>query len=155
MLPKSVPASLVVCVLALALIGTPALGASIALVSKTFFGGVAIDGYDPTAYFDAGEPAKGKRAHQLRWRDAKWRFASEDGAARFKAQPEVYAPRFGGYCTRAMAEDKVVDGDPKVWRLYQGRLYLFYAEPGADLFDQDPDAMIAAAEAVWTRRTAD
>lgn len=121
-------------------------------VSKSWFGGVAIDGYDPTAYFDAAKPEKGKSAHQLEWRGAKWRFRSAEAAARFDADPLTLAPRFGGYCTRAMSEDKVVDGNPKVWRLYQGRLYLFYAKPGAELFDQDPDAMIAAAEAVWSRR---
>lgn len=123
------------------------------LVSKTFFRGLAIKGYDATAYFRSDAPAKGDAAHTVRWRDASWRFETADAAARFEAEPDAYAPRFGGYCTRAMSEDKKVAGDPRVWRLYKGKVYLFYAEPGADLFDADPDGMIARAQGHWKRRT--
>jgi len=98
-----------------------------------------------TAYFESGAPQKGSRNHTVKWHGAKWRFASEHEARLFETNPEAYAPQFGGYCTRAMSENKLASGDPEVWRLYEGKLYLFYAKKGAVLFDQDPAAMIAAA----------
>lgn len=119
-------------------------------VSTRFFGG-AIGGYDATAYFMKDKPVRGDGAHVVVWRGAKWRFADPVSAARFKASPEAYAPQFGGYCTNAMSMGKVVDGDPEIWRIHDGKLYLFYAKSGRDLFDVDPAAMIGKASRNWAR----
>ena len=59
--------------------------------------GIAIKGYDTVAYFAVGKPLKGKKAYEYRWRDAKWRFANEAHLNLFKADPEKYAPQYGGY----------------------------------------------------------
>ena len=59
--------------------------------------GVAIKGYDPVAYFTAGEAIKGKSQFSYTWNEAKWYFASANNRDRFASDPEHYAPQYGGY----------------------------------------------------------
>ena len=57
----------------------------------------AIDGYDPVAYFVSNAPAKGAKAYTHKWNGAEWSFVSAENRDLFKADPEKYAPRYGGY----------------------------------------------------------
>ena len=59
--------------------------------------GVAIWGYDTVAYHTEGRAVKGKKKFSYEWNDAKWRFASAENRDLFAADPERYAPEFGGY----------------------------------------------------------
>jgi YHS domain-containing protein len=59
--------------------------------------GVAIKGYDPVAYFTMGGPVKGQKEFQQEWQGATWRFSSQEHLALFQANPEKYAPQYGGY----------------------------------------------------------
>ena len=59
--------------------------------------GVAIKGYDTVAYFTEGRAVKGKRKFSHNWSDAKWYFSSEENRDLFIADPEQYAPQYGGY----------------------------------------------------------
>ncbi len=111
--------------------------------------GVAIDGYDTTAYWITGSPRLGQSAQTVEWSGSTWHFTSEKDAATFAASPQDYAPQFGGFCTRAMSFKKIVNGDPEVWRIYQGKLYLFAQPVGGRKFDEGQDAMIAKAQAYW------
>jgi len=113
--------------------------------------GVAIGGYDTTAYLRTGVPVEGAVDHVVMWRGVPWQFASAEDAASFREAPEDFAPQFGGFCTRAMSFGKVVNGDPTVWRLHQGSLYLFAKPVGAKKFDEGPDAMIIKARRAWAR----
>jgi YHS domain-containing protein len=80
-----------------AIIGTWASQASaFEEVNKDFFG-VAIKGYDPVAYFTEGAAVKGKSEFSQPWNEAKWYFASETNRDLFAAEPERYAPQYGGY----------------------------------------------------------
>jgi YHS domain-containing protein len=65
-------------------------------VNKTFFG-VAIKGYDTVAYHTAGRAVKGKSKFSHTWNDAKWYFTSAENKDLFAADPERYAPQYGGY----------------------------------------------------------
>ena len=60
---------------------------------------VAIQGYDTVAYFTEGKPVKGKSEFEYTWEAAKWRFASTTNRDLFKANPDRYAPKYGGYCS--------------------------------------------------------
>lgn len=111
--------------------------------------GLALKGYDATAYVETGAPADGTDATTVTWKGATWRFATAADADLFRASPEAYAPQFGGYCTRAMSLKKEVPGDPEVWRLHNGKLYVFFAAKGGDIFDEGRDAMIVKAQAHW------
>ncbi len=60
--------------------------------------GLALRGYDAVSYHSTGRPAVGDSAHAYEWNNATWRFATAENLTRFRADPERYAPQFGGYC---------------------------------------------------------
>ena len=59
--------------------------------------GLAIKGYDPVAYFTLGKPVEGKSEFEYNWEGAKWRFSNSEHLNLFSANPEKYAPQYGGY----------------------------------------------------------
>lgn len=118
-------------------------------VSTGRFNDLAVQGFDTTAYLRHGEPRRGTPTFEIEHNGATWRFATAEEAALFEADPDAYAPQFGGYCTRAMSEAEIAPGKARIWRLHEGKLYLFFGSAGADLFDEDPVGMIARAAAHW------
>lgn len=113
------------------------------------FDGVALGGYDPVAYFEGGAPLEGSAAHSVDWQGAEWRFASAENRARFIADPEAYAPQFGGYCAWAVAEGYTAHGDPHVWSIVDGRLYLNYSARVHRRWERDVPGFISRADANW------
>jgi hypothetical protein len=71
-------------------------------------------------------PVEGDKKFQFLWRDANWRFASQENLNLFKQNPEMYAAQYGGYCAWAMAGGKTASIDPDVWHIEAGKLYLNY-----------------------------
>lgn len=86
--------------------------------------GVAIHGFDPVAYFTAGEPVAGSPAYSYTWEGAEWHFASAENRNRFVEDPERYAPEYGGYCAFAVSRGGTADIDPDAWSIVDGRLFL-------------------------------
>jgi hypothetical protein len=117
--------------------------------------GLAIDGFDPVAYFVAGAPKLGRAELELRAKGAIWRFANEGNRSAFDAAPEVYMPRFGGHDPLAVARGAATAGNPALWLVARQRLYLFYSAAARAAFVADPDRAIEAAERRWPalRRT--
>lgn len=115
--------------------------------------GRALKGWDTTAYFLAGAARNGADSHVFRWRGALWRFASKRDRDLFAANPEKYAPQFGGHCANGLSEGHLVHGNPRVWMIVDGRLYVFYAERGRRIWRSVPDvrARIAEARRNWER----
>ncbi|MCW5736973.1 MAG: hypothetical protein KIS73_22800 [Enhydrobacter sp.] len=99
--------------------GSPAWGAPPVYQNK----GYAIEGYDPVAYF-SGKPERGQETISSNWRNAMWLFASPANKAAFDADPERYAPQYGGHCSMSMTHGKLSSGSPTVWRVDGGKLYL-------------------------------
>ena len=64
---------------------------------NTNWRGLAVKGYDVVAYFTTGQPTKGTKDFSHEWMGAKWRFSTAEHLAAFKAEPEKYAPQYGGY----------------------------------------------------------
>ncbi len=85
---------------------------------------LAIHGYDTVAYFTEGKPMKGTNEFEEVWEDSRWQFASATNRELFKANPERYAPQFGGYCAGGLAVGEIADGDPKLFTIVDGKLYL-------------------------------
>jgi YHS domain-containing protein len=114
-------------------------------------GNGAIDGYDPVAYFNAGQPQRGQARFRETWNGAVWSFASAANQATFRAEPERYAPQFGGYCAYAVANGYTAKADPTAWHIEDGRLYLnFDASVKAD-WRQRRGELIAAGQRNWPR----
>lgn len=89
---------------------------------------LAIEGYDPVAYFPEGgkKPKKGKKEHELVLDGVKYRFVSKKNLEAFEKNPQKYMPAYGGWCAFAMADGEKVSVNPKAYRVTDGRLYLFY-----------------------------
>jgi YHS domain-containing protein len=111
--------------------------------------GIAIGGYDTVAYFTDGRPVLGSAEFAHRWNGVTWRFASADARDRFAADPEAYAPRFGGYCAWAISQNYIAPGDPLIWRIVDGQLYLNFNARARELWEADRPAAIARGHANW------
>lgn len=114
-------------------------------------GGAALRGYDPVAYFTLGKPVRGSRDFVHVWRGAEWRFTSAEHLERFRADPEAWAPQYGGWCAYAMSQGHYARTDPEAWTIVEGRLYLNYSQSVKQTWLKDRDAYIEAADANWRR----
>ena len=88
--------------------------------------GIAIQGYDPVAYFTEKVALVGKQQIKAQFNGVTYLFSSEDNKNRFLKSPEKYEPAYGGYCAYAMAFGDKVKIDPKTFKVKNGRLFLFY-----------------------------
>lgn len=120
-------------------------------VNKTFLGGLAIEGYDPVSYFTDGKAVKGSKEHEHSWRGATWRFATAAHRDTFAAEPEKYAPQYGGYCAYAVAKNTTAGIDPEQWTVHEGRLYLNYDRKIQATWLEDKAGYIAKANENWPR----
>jgi YHS domain-containing protein len=109
----------------------------------------AVGGYDPVAYFIEGKPIKGKPDITLTWKGVTWRFASEKNRDLFQAQPEAYAPQYGGYCAWAVSQGYTAKGDPRYWKLVDGKLYLNYDGGVQKDWEKNIPGNIAKADKNW------
>lgn len=100
---------------------------------------LAIQGYDPVAYFTDGKPTRGTPEFEYQWDEHTYRFTSARNRDLFKADPVRYAPEFGNYCAMALALGKIVTADPENWLISDNKLYIFGspAPKGPELFQKD------------------
>ncbi len=111
--------------------------------------GSALRGFDPVAYFSTGSPTVGDPAIAFTWNGAKWLFSTSDNLEKFKLNPEAYAPQFGGYCSYAVAHGYTADGDPNVWKIVDGKLYLNYNEKAKAAWEKEQTRFIDDASRNW------
>lgn len=135
--------------LGVAFVASPIVAAEPAPAVHASAQGIAIGGYDTVAYFTDGRPVLGSAQFEHRWNGATWRFASAAARDRFAADPEAYAPRFGGYCAWAVSQNYIAPGDPNIWRIVDGRLYFNFNERARELWEADRAAAIARGNANW------
>ena len=127
----------------------PAAFADKAPVHTGLFNNNAAGGYDVVSYFDGTAPVKGERAFSTSHNGADFRFSSQANLDTFLADPDAYAPQYGGYCAWAVSQGYTAPGDPKTYKIVDGKLYLNYnAKVQAD-WEQDIDGFITAANANW------
>jgi YHS domain-containing protein len=124
-----------------------ALGAD--LVNVAGASGVALDGYDPVAFFTDGEPVHGSPGITATHRGATWFFASEDHRQRFVAEPDRYVPQYGGYCAFGVALGALFPVDVSTWQIRNGKLYLNLNPEILKSFNEDLEGNLAKADAAW------
>lgn len=89
--------------------------------------GIAINGYDPVAYFLQNKGVKGKKEMAVSHQGIVYYFSSEANKEAFKVSPFKYEPEYGGWCAYAMGQNgEKVSVDPETFKILNGRLYLFY-----------------------------
>jgi len=135
------------------------LVAALWLTATVMFGGsaaiadspkLAMQGYDPVAYFTVALPTKGKAEFAHEWDGERYLFASADNRDRFAAEPGRYAPQFPGWCAAALTRGEHVVPDPQNWIIIEGKLYLFGKAIGPKLFRENP-ALVQTSEENWRR----
>lgn len=123
-----------------------AIPATAAEFNTGYFGNVAIEGYDTVAYFTEGKAHLGSPEFTAEYGDAVWYFASAANRDLFAADPEAYAPQFGGLCAEGVAFKEIsANLSPETFQIVDGKLYLNYAVMWLDL-----NANIPKAEANWS-----
>jgi YHS domain-containing protein len=118
-------------------------------LKNSVFGGrtdTAINGYDTVAYFTVGKPVKGLDSLATDWMGAKWKFSSAANLALFKADPEKYAPQYGGYCAYGVTQGYLVKVEPEQFTVRDGKLYLNYDADVQQKWAKDPAGYIRAAD---------
>ena len=78
-----------------------------------FLSDKAIRGYDTVAYFTENKPVKGAEEFSYEYKGAQWLFSSAENLELFKAEPEKYAPQYGGYCAYAVSKGSTAPIKPE------------------------------------------
>lgn len=113
--------------------------------------GAAIGGYDAVAYFTEGKPVKGLDEFSVTWKNVKWLFAGKQNADLFLADPEKYAPRYGGYCAYGCSRGYKAKTSPDAWTIVNGKLYLNYDTDVKAIWNRDQQGYIQKADASWPK----
>lgn len=110
---------------------------------------LAIKGYDPVSYFMDNKPMMGSNDYTATYKNAIYQFASAEHRDTFRANPEKYAPQFGGFCAFGVTKERKFDTDPTAWRISDGKLYLNLNKNVQKLWLKDVPGNIASADGIW------
>ncbi|WGS19541.1 MULTISPECIES: YHS domain-containing (seleno)protein [unclassified Bradyrhizobium] len=127
----------------------PAQASTTERVVTNRYSGLAIEGFDPVAYFTDAAASLGRPEFEAAEGGAVWRFRNEGNRASFVAHPEIYGPQFGGYDPTDLVRGVTCAGNPRFWVVAGNRLYLFNREKSRDAFAADPARFLKEAKARW------
>ncbi|MEL7035813.1 MAG: YHS domain-containing (seleno)protein [Cyanobacteria bacterium J06592_8] len=125
--------------------------AQIANVTEPIFAknGVAIRGADPVAYFQVGQTVLGNQQFTHNWMGVDWWFSSAKNRDLFAANPEQYAPQYGGFCAFAVANGYTAPIAPEAWSIVDGKLYLNFSLGVRSRWERDIPGNITRANDNW------
>lgn len=139
---------------ALALVATPALFATPALaetapqIYTAEDSNVAVGGFDTVSYF-SGTPVVGSAEFSTSYKGASFQFANQENLGTFLLNPEKYAPQYGGHCAWGAAQEAAYPGDPEIYAVVDGKLYLNYNAEVQEGWNKDQAGFISTADAAW------
>lgn len=107
---------------------------------------LALKGYDVVAYFKQSRASKGSPEFRRDFDGARYYFASAEHQAAFSADPDRFLPQFRGHCSMGISLGKKIDADPTLFKIIDGKLYVFSSRKGADAADQDPEVLARARQ---------
>jgi YHS domain-containing protein len=111
--------------------------------------GLAIQGYDPVAFFNQSKPVKGNSEFKSVHHGATYYFASAQNKTLFDKEPEKYEPAFGGFCAYGVSHNKLVQIDPEAFQVVDGHLLLQYSKGVRNDFNKDTQGNLSKANANW------
>lgn len=126
---------------------TLSVAASAASINET--GGVALQGYDPVAYFTESKAVEGSDQFTTQYQGATYKFESAANRDAFVANPAKYAPQYGGYCAYGVAHGDKADVDPEAFTVVNGKLYMNYDKAVRFLWKRDIPGNITKADQNW------
>lgn len=121
--------------------------------------GFANAGYDVVAYFDLAQApvgqsqpqaVAGSREFTTQYNGATFAFASAQNLAKFEADPATYAPQYDGHCAYGVAQGGKVPGNPNLWRIVDGKLYLNITQNVVGFWEEDLDGNLEQSETNWS-----
>ena len=112
-------------------------------------GGVAVAGYDPVSYFQPGGPKIGNSGIEVKHEGAIYRFASNENAALFEANPEAYVPQYGGFCAYGMSFGSRSPIDPLAYQIHDDKLYIMINQGTAAMWQGRKEKSIKKADRAW------
>ena len=117
---------------------------------------VAVSGYDTVSYFEGeGVPVEGRREHRVKYNGVEYHFASAENAAKFQAEPAKFAPQYGGHCAWAASRGKLASGDPKLYEIVDGKLYLNFNQTVQETWLKDIPGFIEKADTEFPKISPD
>ena len=142
-----------------------AFALSLGLVGSAFAGdqyvdgtGFAVSGYDVTSYFDLPQAAVGEAQQSplpglssitAEYNGAVFAFATEANRDRFLANPDAYVPQYDGHCAYGVAKGGKVPGNPTLWRIVDGKLYLNITKNVVGFWEEDIPGNLVKSESNW------
>jgi YHS domain-containing protein len=112
-------------------------------------------GYDPVSYVEAAQPAKGRAELNARHRHGSYRFVSQANREKFASNPDRYAPQYGGFCAKGGSYAIRAGGDPLVYEIRAGRLFIFVNNYARDYWRTDPADFVSKADGYWSSELED
>jgi YHS domain-containing protein len=110
---------------------------------------VALKGYDPVSYFTDNKPERGTKDYSAEYDDTVYWFKNSEHRDKFSSDPGKYAPQFDGYCAIALSRGKKVEADPLAWSIKNGKLFVFFGEPGVSVFKKESSGVVKKAKNNW------
>lgn len=116
---------------------------------------LAIQGYDPVAYFKADKAVKGKKEFSTIFKSVIYNFSTKENLETFKKNPSTYEPQYGGWCAYAMGDSgEKVEINPETFKIIDGKLYLFYNayfNNTLKSWNKNEKALKSKADVNWTK----
>ena len=120
--------------------------------AQTLSGRPALQGYDPVSFYQQGGPTKGIAKYEAVWNGRLWYFTNLVNQVRFQSAPAEFAPQFMGYCPVEFAAGRRIPGQPKVFEIYEDKLYVFSDRSALLLWQQGRSVMQSRAYNRWLRQ---
>jgi hypothetical protein len=115
--------------------------------------GIAIQGYDPVAYFILNKAVKGEKQYAVSVEGVTYYTSSSANKALLMKDYKKYEPQYGGWCAYAMgATNEKVEIDPETFKITNGKLYLFYhtwINNTLDKWNKDESGLRSKADKNW------
>ena len=83
------------------------------------------------------------------WMGATWHFSTAENRDTFAADPDAYAPQYGGYCAYAISDGYTASTAPEAWKIVDGKLDLNFSRRIQRRWERDIPGRIESANANW------
>ncbi len=114
-------------------------------------GPLALRGFDAVAYQTEGAARPGSAEHAVLHDGAVYRFANAENLATFEKDPARYLPAYGGFCAYGVALGAKFDGDPEVFKIVNGRLFLNLNPGIQSKWEEDVKGNVKNADKTWKK----
>lgn len=116
---------------------------------------LGLEGNCPVCYIAVEKAVEGKESITSVHEGVTYRFVDEATKAKFEAEPSTYLPQYNGHCAYGMSLGKKFDGDPSIFKVVDGKLFLNLNEDVAKLFAKNTEDQIAKADENWKKMMMD